>query len=452
MIAAILASLLIAAAGWPIAALLDQRDDAPLALRVGESYLLGAGVSAAVLLLMSLFHVAWSRTAFVVVLAIVTASATFVARESLRVAWPRQWGLANVVDGLTVIVVAGYARYATIAPPPENDFIAIWGLKAKEFWFARGIDWRFLENPFNALAHVDYPLLVPLLFDVHALVAGTWTDRWLGVVNIGFGVATLLVIRSFLAEQIRSEWLRALATLAIASSALSPWIGLAECAIVAYGTTAMLFLRRACGPDTPVCAAQTGVSVPHDALRGAIYLGLAASSKNEGLALIAAATIALLVARSRLVTRLWPSVVIAGPWLVLRLLHHLQTDITAGPVGARAAERLAALASIFTEILKYSLGKPLFWSGIIVALLLGMRYLARERLLSVAIVVQLLFFLTAYVVTPHDVAWHVRWSWERLVTQLSAMISFLAIIVITPLLDRSSAAAIQREAPSGGVE
>src|SRR5205823_14082413 len=78
----------------------------------------------------------------------------------------------------------------------------------------------------------------------------------------------------------------------------------------------------------------------------------------------------------------------------------------------------------------YSVGKPFFWTAVVVALLLGVQQLRGERFLTVAIVVQLLFFVGAYFITPHDVAWHVRWSWERIVTQLAAAIGFLSVVAL----------------------
>ncbi|HKS25026.1 MAG TPA: hypothetical protein VJZ76_19685, partial [Thermoanaerobaculia bacterium] len=84
---------------------------------------------------------------------------------------------------------------------------------------------------------------------------------------------------------------------------------------------------------------------------------------------------------------------------------------------------------------RYSLGRPILWSGIAIALIVGAPRIARrERFLAVAIAAQLAFFVAAYIVTPHDVTWHVRWSWERLVTQLGAAIEFLAIACVLPLV------------------
>jgi hypothetical protein len=324
-----------------------------------------------------------------------------------------------VIDLVTAILALGYTRYATLAPPAEGDFVTMWGLKAREYANAGGIAWAWLRNPFNDFAHVNYPPLVPLLFDAQALLAGGWPGRWLGILYVGFGIATLLLVRWFLRDETGVPWLRALATLAFIAFAFSPWIGYAEAPLVAFGTAGLLFVRRG------------------DVARGAVYLGLAANCKNEGLTLIVAAAIGLLAAGAwRSVARLWPAAAIAAPWLVTRSLLGLHGDLTAPGIAARAAAHLHNLGAIFSAIAQNSHGRPVLWSGIAVALLIGApRIVRRERFLATAIVVQIAFFVAAYVVTPYDVAWHVLWSWERLVAQLAPAILFLAMVCVLPRVE-----------------
>ena len=79
----------------------------------------------------------------------------------------------------------------------------------------------------------------------------------------------------------------------------------------------------------------------------------------------------------------------------------------------------------------YSPGRVIFWIGLVVALAIGWRrVVGEERFLASVIALQLIAFIVAYVITPHDVSWHVRWSWERIVTQLAAVTGFLAVVVL----------------------
>src|SRR5205085_9160530 len=108
----------------------------------------------------------------------------------------------HLLDLATLISVASYSIYATLAPVWEWDFWAIWGLKARVFFDHGGIDWRFLESRWNAFVHPDYPLLVPLNFDFVALIGGAWSDRWLGVLFVAYAVALLLIARALASREV----------------------------------------------------------------------------------------------------------------------------------------------------------------------------------------------------------------------------------------------------------
>src|SRR5204862_5149758 len=98
------------------------------------------------------------------------------------------------LDVPTLVAILGFAFFATAAPLWEWDFWAIWGMKARVFLERGAIDWRFLESPWNSYVHPDYPLLVPLNFDFIALLNGSWSDRWLGLLSVAWAVALLLII------------------------------------------------------------------------------------------------------------------------------------------------------------------------------------------------------------------------------------------------------------------
>jgi hypothetical protein len=420
------------AVGWPLSMLLDR--DAWLSLRLSTALLLGGALGGAILFVLSTVQLRWSRVTLLAGMLLIAVIAKVVARgrsqfDRARITQPfaPQWKgfLSAAIDLMTGVLTAGYALFATVGPIGEADFISIWGVKAREFWMAGAIDWRFLENPFNEFAHVDYPILLPLIFDVQTVIRGSWDARWLGALQVAFGVAALLAVRAFIEEETDDSILAAAATLALACFAFSPWIGLAEGPLVASGTVGLLYVRR-------------GVLTTHsaDILRGALFLGIAGSLKNEGVALIVAVAAGLLLTAPRFIVRLWPAVAIVTPWFVLRRLHHLQTDLTTGPILERVTGHLANLKPMFSALATYTTGKPLFWLGVGLALLLALRAaVTRERFLLVTLLVQTAFFLAAYIVTPHDVTWHVRWSWERIVSQITLPLGFAAIALLVPLIE-----------------
>ena len=254
----------------------------PLQL-IGEAYLLGSAALAFLLLAFSVAGIRWSRPVVIIAAIVILVAAIVIIRRQRPFAWPTL-GWANLIDLLTLALIAGYVRVTTLAPPAEADFYAIWGAKAKQFFMTGGIDWRYLTDPLNFPSHVDYPILQPLLYDAQALFLGRWPDeRWLGLVHIAASGAALLVIRGYLADEM-PKLARAAATLILMPLVFSPFFGLPEGLLAVYGTLALLFLRRA------IRDGHGGL-----AMRGAVYLGLAASCKNEGLSLMVAVVIAMLL-------------------------------------------------------------------------------------------------------------------------------------------------------------
>ncbi|HEV7922577.1 MAG TPA: hypothetical protein VGR02_17475 [Thermoanaerobaculia bacterium] len=316
------------------------------------------------------------------------------------------------IDAVTLLLIIGYGFYTTVASPWEWDFWAIWGLKGRVFYEARGVDWAFLQTPWNDFTHPDYPNLVPFHYAFLALLGGGWDDRWLGLSFVAFALALLVIVRDRAARELPPP-LASLVALAIASQSVTRYVGMAEGPLIAYGTAGLLYAR--CG------------GMAH----AAILLGFAACTKNEGLTLLAAVAIALLAERrGRDVLRLWPAAVIVAPWLLLRAVHGLGTDLASGSPLQRAAAHLQETAILFGYLADYFPDRWL-WLGILAGIattwIVG-RTTKTERFLVVAVAAQFAFFVIAYFVTPRDLQWHIETSWERLVRQLEAPALFAALL------------------------
>lgn len=425
MIPEILAIVLATAIGIALALLLDREGRG--AVLAGEGMLLGIGACAAILFVFAVATIAWSRVLLLATAAIVGAIAWWFARHRIgQLTATSPYAPASAIfDGITAFGLVGYALLCTIAPLWEFDYIGDWGLKGRLFWEAHGIDWSFLQNAFHRAIHPDYPLMLPLSFDVLAVVRGDWNDRAVGLLNVVFALALLLVVRRLAAEETGSDLAGAFAAAAMLAFAASPWIGLAESPLVAYGTMAILLLRVG---DSRVNVA-------------AVLLGLAASAKNEGLTLIVAVAVALVIAgRARLVPRLWPAIAIPLPWLVARLMRDIPTDLATGNVFSRVLAHVENPAPLLEALAHYPVGKPLYWLGIIAAFaILRSRLVSRERFALSAIVVQFAFYIGAYLSSPHDLDWHLRWSWERVVSHLTPTLTYVVIVQLTLAAARRAA-------------
>ena len=412
----LVATLLLAAAGLSIALALPGAPRRVSAL-AGEAYLLGTGAAAFSLFALSCLGIGWSMPALIATLALIVALATAVAwrRPRPRVEVP-QLDAWNLIDLLTLAIVAGHARVAMLAPPVEADYMFIWGTKAKKFLYAGGVDWQFLLSPFHSNLHPSYPIFTPLIYDVHALLGGTWNDRGMALLTTVYGAAALLTVRGMLAADFAKP-ARAIATAALAPLVLSPYFGLAEGMLVACVVTGLLHLRQAVRAVDPA-----------DALRGAVFLGLAGSYKDEGITFVVAAAAAMVASRAfSLLPRLWPAVAILAPWAIVHRLHHAPAGLASTGIVDRVLAHIPEASLVFAVIADHPVGNALFWTGVVAALLLGARRAAGvERFLVVSVITQLVLILAAYLATPWDLRWHVQWSWERVVRQVLPLIGLLA--------------------------
>jgi hypothetical protein len=406
---------------------------------LGLSYLLGSGVIFVSMLALSIVNIRWSLAA--VLIAALAVSAAFLAAYLLRgrvtaqdavTPRPQDAGAPRLLSWLagvtTLVVLAGHVFYTTLAPLWEWDFWAIWGLKARVFFEHGGIDWQWLESPFNTFAHNDYPLLLPFNYAAVALASGGWSDRWLGLLFAAFAAALTLIARDVLRRH-TAPVIASLGTLVIVSIATTRSVGMAEGPLIAFSGAALIYLFEAIASEDPA-----------DYRIAAVLLGLAASTKNEGLALLAAAAFGLAACdppRWRRIRQLWPAAAIALPWLLLRAQHSLPTDLATGSVTSRLAARMAQLPEIAGWLVQY-LPHTLFWIVLIAPwIVCAFRRRAPSaadapaiRFLFVAAAVQLLFFLLSYLVTPNDVHWHIGTSWARLTDQLSVPLVFATVVMV----------------------
>ena len=423
MAGTLVAILMLTVLGLPLALLLDRSSRGPLLL--GVAFLQGSGAMFLLLLSLSILRIPWTllsvtATALLLWIAAWIAHRLRVAPVAVtppEMAQPRfHW-----TDLASLVALAGYTIYATAAPLWEWDFWAIWALKARVFLEKGGVDWRFLESHWNAFAHPDYPLLLPLNFDFIALVNGSWSDRWLGFLFVAFGVALLCIARS-LATRETTSFMAGVLTFALSSLAVSRYVGLSEGAVIAFGGAAVLLLRWAVLHDEAGAWRQ-----------GAVLLGFAANCKNEGLALLVAVAIALLLSdprRWRRLFRLWPAVVLAAPWLLLRATHVLATDIAGGSVSARVLYRLRIAPQILA-FLGARLDEPWFWVALLAAVLIAPAVLRRrESFVLLVTAIQLVFYIGAYFATPNDIRWHVATSWSRLTGQVAVPITYSAMLML----------------------
>jgi hypothetical protein len=418
MTAVLLALAAMLAYGVPATLMLEPRARGPRLAGLG--FLYGSGIVFLAMLITSICGAGWTlpliATVAFLIAALFRVLAVRGARDVRAVLRAPRSPYALVVHLLTAAFLVAYTRYATAAPLWDWDFWAIWGLKARVFLEYGGIDWHFLESGWNTFAHADYPLLMPLDFDFIALVAGHWDDRWLGLLNVAFALALLLIVYP-LARRETTPLIASIATLACVSTAASRYVGMAEGALIAFAGAGVLMVRAAIAGDD-------AVAMRHAAL----LLGFAASCKNEGLALLVAVAIALGLVARKWLPRLWPALLIVTPWLLLRAAHKLPTDLATGSMTSRLFDHVQHLGAIITD-LALTLVNPVLW----IALLAGVALMPaasrrREQFVLLVVLIQMSFYLATYLITPNEVHWHIATSWTRLTRHV--LVPLIVVVVL----------------------
>ena len=390
----------------------------------GTAFLLGAGAAWLHLFALSAMRIPWTRTSIILAMAPLFAIAIFIARRNAHPT--NHQSPITPLDLLTLAFIAAYAFFALWSPPYEWDFYGIWGLKAHWFFDTKGLDWATV--PF--IGKADYPVLMPLLFDFVAVMTKSWNDRMFGWVYVFLCASVLAIVRGMFADEVKFP---ALATLAIAFPTLNLWIGLAEAGVMAFGCAGVLFIRRG------------------SYALGAVMLGLAASSKNEGLALIAVVAFALLVTtRSiRNVLRLWPAIAIVIPWMITRSILQLSTDFTDQSMLARVFGRLGNPSEVIDAFVKAPPDQPWFWLAVLVAVLVFLREaVKREAFLLIAVTLQLGLMFAQALATPWDFASHVSLTLNRLPHQIAPAAGFLAAVILSRVLGEVSSRAAGAGSPA----
>jgi hypothetical protein len=334
------------------------------------------------------------------------------------------------IDTITLLIVAACAWYL-IRPdlwtwetwlPSRRDFFYIWGFKARLFLEQGGIDWSFLKAMPEDLTHRDYPLLVPLIFDSVALLAGGWDARLCGAMTAALAFGALLIARGCLGALKLPPVERAAGTLALTGATFLPWAGFGDGPLVAFAGAGALLLASSVRERVDRLATLDSGA----AAAGAVLLGLGTQAKNEGLAFLAAIALATIVLRRYdLVRRLWPAALIALPWLLARAIGGFGTDLFSGDAPSRIAKNLGSLPQALIENPPH---QSAFVAAIAIVLFLRRRQISSGgSMLLITAGLQILFYLAAYALSPFDAGYHVLSSWSRLTSHLLLIAGFAAV-------------------------
>ncbi len=341
-----------------------------------------------------------------------------------------------LVGALILEIILTFSQ--TLLLPIESfDAVANWGLKAKAICQSGTIPTQFfLDSSYRNYAyHPDYPLLVPLAQSYLCLFLPEFNEYvsklvfpciylacllfmfgatgWLGLSRRGQMVFTLMLAGT--------PFFRYQSTLAYTDIVMSYYF---------FGGVAFLFfyMRR-----------RERVLL----VLSAVWLGLGAMTKNEGLALGLLCWLVLIFGsmgkplqehqRGRrpdwvLFLAVW--LLVQGPWLIYKSTLHVTNDV----VNRRAL--LAAMRWTLVERLPpilYHYQTQVFglrnwnivWILFLLALILRGKHIMKTegKYLVLPVLLSLLVYTSIYLITPRDLVWHLKTSASRV------FLHFLPVVV-----------------------
>ena len=338
------------------------------------------------------------------------------------------WGVLGIALCVTV--------WQGLALGIDWDGYSIWQLKAKAFVTLGGSLGILHDQNHFFYAHLDYPLLVPLQTWWTCAHAGAYSECWVQCIGLLFTVDILVLFADFGLRFIgRTPSVVGCALLlampVFGHMALS---GFADVPLAAY------LLATGIGVVLTLLGEQGALWVT-----GWLFAGLTLT-KNEGLAADLAMLLAFLYCtRDRRHLRrqglvLWPGFLLFAylPWTTMKHRWHLTSDLFVPGVLQRAANHtLPHLLTILSEwtlhLLQIGPWYPawgLLCVWIIVGLLCrGARAQEMARFFALVALLLLAFDSGVYLITPHNLHWHIATSMDRLLLQVAPLLLLTAFWV-----------------------
>jgi len=106
----------------------------------------------------------------------------FLGSRSMPGAERRPDSAARVFLMLTGAAVVLFTAAAISEPMWSNDYLAIWGFKAKTIFLSQSIPWRLFHDPVTTWSHPEYPLFLPLTLAALSATIGNWDDHALAMI------------------------------------------------------------------------------------------------------------------------------------------------------------------------------------------------------------------------------------------------------------------------------
>lgn len=340
-----------------------------------------------------------------------------------------------------VITISLLILMPTVEKGLDGDGWAIWAFKAKVFFEDGKVSGSFLSDMERyAYAHLDYPLLVPLLeYWVYAHL-GHVNDHVVRLVPISFWILMLIFFYSTILERMKNLY-AVLSTFSLAlvwPIAENAVLGLVDGVQSFYNLIGMVYLFK---------WLEKGDSKALWII--ALILGFGANVKNEGLSFWMATIFVLTLSYIRnifakksysslldLIKFSLVGMIVCAPWIIEKRVLGIKSELF-----LKAVPDFGILLDRFWRLLTYYInevisvgysGWGLLWIFTSFAIMMMAYYsnLKEERyqVCLVICLLQLLIFAGIYIVTPYELDYHLQTSGGRTLLQIVPAIFWIGMM------------------------
>jgi len=419
--------------------------------RLAVSFMLGLGIISMQMFIYSILSIPFSFFNIAILWIALTACSYLVYdRRSSFFAHFKAFDISCLhnlkwYDAILLLIIASQVMYAFtcafLMPLSGWDALAIWFFKARGFFIEKKISPAFL---LNAASHPDYPLLIPLSVAWIYISVGKLNDH-MAKIMYPLQYVSLLIIFHYLLKKISSHNNALLFTTLLSLTprlmfhsggfpAMS--VELFDYDYIGYADiTLSIYFVSFCGFLYLFLLNQNYFFFTIAVL----FLGMGAWTKNEGLtfALIGVCLIAPCFSNEPRRRLLAISVILAVfvlPWLAYRLYFGIPGEYFNNLSFTVIPGNISRLSVIVKAMGKYMFGHitsfSFTWHGYILTSLINWRGFLHRPLfvLQAMLLSQIAIYIFIYMISPHDIVWHLHTSLDRLLLHMLPLAMLITAI------------------------
>ena len=336
--------------------------------------------------------------------------------------------LMNVRETWPLIVFICFGLFVTIFTGTVGwDARSIWLFHGKRIFFEGGL-YAQLDN-YAPWSHNDYPVLYSAFTATIARAIGGWNEILPKTASIFFLIPPLLIFLKVFSNPTRFLVFN-IGLLLICRE--HPFNGYMDAILALYTCAAVFLLIPTVLNSLSIDTKDKNIYV---ALTGTFLVALPLL-KNEGLIILLCISVAALLFKSSLSKKSYIFVLLMAliffffTWKLPLLDANLQNDLVVPGGLSRALNRMMDINSLHLITSNFLKNTWICLSLMMISLYVGGVKLSKMYIPIIFLALYTGFLLVIYLITPHDLAWHLWSSIDRTLMPVNLLIFCIAILIL----------------------